>query len=241
MNKTERNMPSVIIFISIILIIAVGGYFLISNNEGISFTEDKNEVKSIKIEEDKDYIYFTNEEALSKRESLNYKDIVININSDDAKKLADELNKNMSSIRNNYSKISEQSDLNVPKELLQDDVYEAKMIDYEVIKADKYLTLQVNNYLYRFEEGALESNLKYYVFDLENGELLSNKDILIKENISDQQVRSKIRSSISNDDTVDIDATLAGEYYLTINSNNKVVVNVLVKTSESDYMIDIEM
>ena len=241
MNKEEKNLGSILIFIFVIALIAFGGYYLINNNEEVKLDDNTNEKKSIKIDEDKDYIYFTNEESLSKKESLIYKDINININTDDAKKLQDELNNNMKNIKGEVSKISDQKELNISADLLQDDIYEAKMIDYEEIKSDKYITLSVNTYTYKYDEGAINSNLKFYVFDILDGKLLTNRDILSKENISDQQVRTKIRDYIKNDDSVDIDATLARDYTLTVSKDNKIIINTIVKSLDNEYMIDIEM
>ena len=241
MNKEDKNIGSVIIFLLVIIAIIFGGYYLINNNEEVKLDGSESEKKSIKIEEDKDYIYFTNEESLSKKESLTYKDINININNEEVKKLQNELNSNMNNIKGDVTKISDQKDIDVNADLLQDDIYEAKMIDYEIIKSEKYITLSVNTYTYKYGEGAMDSHLKYYVFDINEGKLLSNRDILAKEGITDQQVRTKIRNYIANDDSVDIDATLASDYYLTINKDNKVVINTVVKSLDNEYAIDIEM
>jgi len=241
MNREEKNIGSIIIFIVIILVIAFGGYYLINNKTEENEVIEDNQSTSIKIDDSKDYIYFTNEESLSKHESLNYKDINININSDDAKKLQDELNNQMNEIKNNVIKISDNKELNISSDLLQDDIYEAEMIDYVVTLSDNYLSLEVNNYIYRFGEGAIDSFIKYYVFDLSSGNLLSNRDILSKENISDQQIRSTIREYVSDDESVDIDATLASDYSITVSAENKIIINATIKTSDGEYIVNIEM
>ncbi len=241
MNKEEKNFGSFLIFIIIIVLIIVGGYFLINNKKKeVNVNNNSNEQtkNNIKIDENKDYIYFSNEKLLSDELELKYKDINININSNDAKKLQDDLNANMNNIRDKVVKASNM-DLNIPKEIIVDDIYSAEMIDYNYNITTKYLSLEVNSYKYVVEERASNAVLSYYVFDLDNGKLLSNHDILSNEKISEQDIRSKIRREISNDENVDIDATLNGEYELSFDKSGKLVINTIVKTSEGNYTVNI--
>ena len=61
MNKEERNVGSIILFIIILLIIAIGGFFAIKkiNDKENDKPNDPVEVKSIKKDNDKDFVYFT--------------------------------------------------------------------------------------------------------------------------------------------------------------------------------------
>ena len=69
------------------------------------------------------------------------------------------------------------------------------------------------------------------------------KKNIIKNPLEDFQLLQLNDNSyyIANDDSVDIDATLASDYYLTINKDNKVVINTVVKSLDNEYAIDIEM
>ena len=62
-----------------------------------------------------------------------------------------------------------------------------------------------------------------------------------KENITDQQIRTKIRNYINNDENVDIDVTLNNPYYLTINKNGSIRLNFLVNRDNINYNVSIEM
>ena len=243
MNKYERNIGSVVIFIIILLVIGVGGYFLITNlpKKDNNTNNNTNETKSIKKEIDKDYVYFINEEFLNKKYELKYKDIVININSDDATKVEKELNDQMASIKNNVTKVSDVEGLDTTNLDEADDIYEAEMVDYEVVETDKYISITANDYIFKLETEAVNSKLTYYVFDLQNGKLLSNRDILNKEGKTDQEIRSKIREYVSGDENVDIDATLNHEYNLSISKTGKIVINTTVKTNGLDYSVSIEI
>ena len=241
MNKEEKNLGSIILFIIILLIIGVGGYFIISkiNNKEDNINEPV-EIKSIKKDESKDFVYFINEQVLSEHNELTYKDIVININTEDATKVENNLNNQMASIKNNVTKISE-TDIDTTNMVLEDDIYEAEMIDYDIVQTSNYLSISVNNYVYRLETEATNSKLEYYVFDLATGKLLSNRDILTKEEKTDLDIRTKIREYISNDEEVDIDATLNQEYSLSISKRGKIIINTVVKTDTLNYNVSIEM
>lgn len=241
MNRTEKNAGSIILFIIILLSISVGGYFIINKlNNKDEQKEQVVEIKSIKKDDSKDFVYFTNEQILSEKNELKYKDINININSEDATNLEKKLNDRTSEIKNNVTKISE-TNIDTTDIIMNDDIYEAEMIDYEIVTTTNYLSITVNNYIYKLETEAMNSKLEYYVFDLSTGKILSNRDILNKENKTDQDIRTKIREYVSNDEDVDIDATLNQEYSLSISKSGKIIINTVVKTSSLNYNVNIEM
>ena len=126
MNKEERNIGSIILFIIILLVIGIGGYFAISK---LGNKDDKKEevveIKSIKKDDSKDFVYFTNEQILSEKNELEYKDINININSEDATNLEKKLNDRTSEIKNNVTKISE-ANIDTTDIIMNDDIYEAE-------------------------------------------------------------------------------------------------------------------
>ena len=242
MNRVEKNASSIIIFFMILLLITIGGYFAIKKIT----TKDNNqnntgnvEVKSIKKDDSKDFVYFINEEVLSEKKELKYKDIVININSEDASRIEKELNDKMKSIKNNKTVVSDSSSTSKGK--VEERIEEAEMIDYIIATSTDYLSITVNDYIYKDETEAINSKLNYYVFDLSTGKLLTNRDILNKENKTDQEIRAKIRDYIKNDEGVDIDATLNQEYSLSISDSGKIIINTIVKTGIIDYSVSIEM
>ena len=246
MSNVERNTGSIILFFVILLVIGVGGYFVIknvTNKHGDNNNNNNNtnvEVKSIKKDDNKDFVYFVNEDVLSLPNDLKYKDIVININDDDASKLEKELNDKMASIKNNVTRIKD-ANVDTTNMVLEDDIYEAEMIDYTIATSSDYLSITVNNYIYRLETEATDAKLSYYVFDLSTGKLLTNRDILNKEGKTDQDIRAKIRDYVKNDEGVDIDATLNQEYSLSISDTGKIIINTVVKTGSVDYSVSIEM
>ena len=244
MNRVERNASSILIFTLILLVITIGGYFAIKKITNKNNNQNNNNqnviIKSIKKDDNKDFVYYINESVLSAKKELKYKDIVININSDDASKVEKELNDKMASIKNNVTKIKD-ANIDTSNMVLEDDIYEAEMIDYITSITSDYLSITVNNYIYNLQEEATNAKLAYYVFDLSTGKLLTNRDILNKENKTDQDIRAKIREYVKNDEGVDIDATLNQEYHLSIADNGRVIINTIVKTNNIDYSVSIEI
>jgi flagellar basal body-associated protein FliL len=242
MDNKEKNVSSIIAFALVVLIIAFGGYYLVtkyhySKSDSKEYVNESTH-EDIRIDPNKDYIYFNNETVVSENLNIVYKDITININNDDAKKIETNLNNNMTNVRNSVVKI----DLDKKGEYeTEDDVYSANVIEYNVFKSSKYLSLIASKYSYTVLNGNSVKDNEYYVFDLSNGSILNNNDIMKKENVTDQAIRSKIRGYISNDTEADIDATLNNPYYLTIANNGNVVINFVVKTNSLNYNVSIEM
>ena len=233
MNREDSNTPSIIVFVTIIAILLGGGFYLITHKD--IYLKDKEEVKveekkSIKIIEDSDYIYYSNLETIDEHNSLEYKTININIDSIDAKELQETLNNNMSAIRDS---------------LIRDEngnVVSCDMISYDYNVTSKYVSLNVTTFSYlQNEEQLTKSIVNHYVFDIETGKILNTRDILKKENLTDQEIRVKIRDYIKDDAEVDIDATLNSEYSLSISKDEKVVINTVVKNANMDYNVSIEM
>ena len=233
MNREDSNTPSIIVFVTIIAILLGGGFYLITHKD--IYLKDREEVKveekkSIKILEDSDYIYYSNLETIDEHNSLEYKTININIDSVDAKELQETLNNNMSTIRDS---------------LIRDEngnVVSCDMISYDYNVTSKYVSLNVTTFSYlQNEEQLTKSIVNHYVFDIETGKILNTRDILKKENLTDQEIRVKIRDYIKDDAEVDIDATLNSEYSLSISKDEKVVINTVVKNANMDYNVSIEM
>lgn len=233
MNREDSNTPSIIVFVTIIAILLGGGFYLITHKD--IYLKDKEEVKveekkSIKILEDSDYIYYSNLETIDEHNSLEYKTININIDSVDAKELQETLNNNMSAIRDS---------------LIRDEngnVVSCDMISYDYNVTSKYVSLNVTTFSYlQNEEQLTKSIVNHYVFDIETGKILNTRDILKKENLTDQEIRVKIRDYVKDDAEVDIDATLNSEYSLSISKDEKVVINTVVKNANMDYNVSIEM
>ena len=72
MEENFKSKLGFVFFIFIILFLAIGGYFF------MEYT--LNKVVNYKIDDTKDFIYFTNESTISEGAGIYYKDVVINLN-----------------------------------------------------------------------------------------------------------------------------------------------------------------
>ena len=245
MERFDRNNKTLILFLLVLTAIIVGGFFLIrylKENKNVDHNTTSNAQRVSKIDKDKDYIYFNNVNEICEEWTLSFKDIVFNFEGN--KELQDKLNDNMDKVRKSIKKVSENKDLvNVTDDETtnEDDIFSVDMIDYDVIESNNYISLIVSSYNYNYNEGVSDKEYNYYVFDLSNGKQIDNKEIIKKEKITDQKVRSKIRDYINGDEEVDIDVTLNNPYYLTIAKNGNVVINFVVKSNNLNYNVSIEM
>jgi flagellar basal body-associated protein FliL len=246
MDNSLKNKSSIAIFVIILLLIAGGGYYLINyvsfdkKQDSKEYTNDAT-IKCAKLLENQDYVYYTDEDVLSKSLDLIYYHININLDTDDAQNLSTKLNQNMDAIKSDVTKISTS---NVDKASLiynQDDIYQAKMINYDYWTTSKYLNIVVSNYTFDATTEDANKDFNYYVFSLTSGKLLTNHDLLVNEDLTEQDVITKIRSYFADDTTIDIDKIMNDPYYLSIAKNGNIVINLIVTSTDFNYNISIEM
>ena len=232
MDKIDKNGTTIFLFILILLIIIGGGIYLIKNNNKSKDNKEfknNNEKKIInKVNKDKDYIYFINEDILSEEEELIFKDIVINIESEDAKKVETDLNNRIKKYKDDIEKEDEE-------------IIDMTSIDYETTISKKYLSLIARTYKYTNSEEKENIDNDYYVFDLYSGKLLDNDTIIKKESIDENKIKEKIKEYIKGDEDININKTLNNDYYLTIGKNGKVNINFVVNSNDINYNVSIEM
>ena len=178
-DKIDKNGTAIFFFIIVLLVIIVGGYLLVKNRVLDRVIEEDNTYEFVKskidkIDKQKDYIYFNNEDVVSEEEDIVFKDIVFNFDSKDALKLAKELNDDMDDYKDTL-------------ELDNEECVKVTAVDYEVIESNKYITLIVNKYNYTLEDEKDSDEISYYVIDLYSGNILSNSDIMKNEGIEEKE------------------------------------------------------
>ena len=109
MNDVEKNKTSLIIFIALVVLIVVGGFLLIiyHHNEKKNANSSKD-YNAIKVDKDKDFIYFPSAKVVSTELGIIYQDIAINLDSQDATKVSESLNKLLQENAKSVKLISEQ-------------------------------------------------------------------------------------------------------------------------------------
>lgn len=236
---TDRQNSKLTFFIFILVIIGliVLGYFLIKKPDISEKILDDTE--TLEIDKTKNIVYYDNVDVISSEAQLEYKDIHINLNSDDAKELETKLNNNMNKIRGKYTKLEDNSNQEIINEA--DGIAEAQIIDYNTFNSTNYVTIEVNEYEFLASAMTFDNKLTYYCLDKRSGKLLTNQIIMKQENLSADTIRTKIYDHIKDNDEIDIDVTMNNPYTLYYNEYGKVKANIIVKIGDINYNDNVEI
>lgn len=236
---TDRQNSKLTFFIFILVIIGliVLGYFLIKKPDISEKILDDTE--TLEIDKTKNIVYYDNVDVISSEAQLEYKDIHINLNSDDAKELEAKLNNNMNKIRGKYTKLEDNSNQEIINEA--DGIAQAKIIDYNTFNSTNYVTIEVNEYEFLASAMSFDNKLTYYCLDKRNGKLLTNQIIMKQENLSADTIRTKIYDHIKDNNEIDIDVTMNNPYTLYYNEYGKVKANIIVKIGDINYNDNVEI
>ncbi len=236
---TDRQNSKLTFFIFILVIIGliVLGYFLIKKPDISEKILDDTE--TLEIDKTKNIVYYDNIDVISSEAQLEYKDIHINLNSDDARELETKLNNNMNKIRGKYTKLEDNSNQEIINEA--DGIAQAQIIDYNTFNSTNYVTIEVNEYEFLASAMTFDNKLTYYCLDKRSGKLLTNQIIMKQENLSADTIRTKIYDHIKDNDEIDIDVTMNNPYTLYYNEYGKVKANIIVKIGDINYNDNVEI
>lgn len=242
----EENLKSKLGFFLFLLTIfglLIGGYFFTK----YYLKEDNNDTTQIKenykIDNDKDFIYYINEDTISENAEIYYKDVVINLNTQTG--LSESLEKENKMYKNNIKYISDEKFLN--NEIItynNDNIYSVTFRIYKDYEFGKYISLVANDYDYSCLTGVTFNNVKAYVFNTLDGSKLTDDDLLNMYSLNIDKIKEKVneylktKQSIINDiEVIKIDETLDNLNLngLYINEYGKLVISYLVKTTQTDY------
>lgn len=246
MDEALRNKLGFWFFFVFVIFIAVGGYFFtqyVINMDTNEYKNNSGKISDIKIDKNKDYIFYENEKLISEHKEIIYKDVVINLKNHEI--LNETLKKENQIYKNSIQYISKQkediSDIIVYN---NDDLYALNFREYKTYQFDKYLSLVINDYNYTCFDDTTFKKTKSYVFDIQNGSMLEEKDILKKYNLNMDSIKDKIRNHlkesqviVDEEELIKIDETLKSldNYSLYINEYGRLYISYLVKTTEVDY------
>ncbi len=238
-----------IFFFLVVLMVAVGSILIYINKTKSNHSEaDEVEIvdsEKIKLDKEKDFVYYTLEEKVSDNLDFVYKKANINIKGSDAQKVNEELDKLYEEA---LKSVKKSNDSNICEN--ESDIYSANVIDYILYK-EEYISLLVEENSYTCTEDIQEPNHVYaYVFDARNGDLISSNELLEKYNLTYTQVLEKLeqhlKAQYENNTDIQINKTLNElkeneNYILYISDNKKLVMKYIVKTTSVDYNDVIEL
>lgn len=205
-NKT-RNIIMSLLFLAFVIALVIGGYVYVKD---LSSKEDKKlpsknnaEIIDYRIDKEKEYIYFENEEIISIDPELTYSDVVLNVEGADI--INSSLKTEMDSMRKSVVKLDE-TNKDETKTILYEDteVYSAIERNYITYKSRNYYSLVINDIDFNCYTDFLTKSLKSYVIDTKNGSILTNEEILKKYKISENDVIDRVESRIDeNQNTIE--------------------------------------
>lgn len=249
MDQIDKSRTAIIVFIAIIILIAVGGYLLVTSDKESESNKKTENYDKIKVDKNQDFVYYTDREIVSSELEIIYQKININVNSEDAKRISTEINSKVDSLKNSITKISE-TEIPEDKELLYnvDDIYSADLQEYNYYQYKNYLIIKVDNYTYDCFGTFGAHDIKYYILNLKNGQELSASQLKEIYNIDDEEIKNKIDNHIyeinkeTNNNVINVSETIANadnNYVLYISQNGDLMANIVVITNEINYNEDI--
>lgn len=250
MNETRSNTIGSILFVLLILVLAVGGYFFTKSitieKEESKLTTDKATISDeYKLDKEQDFIYYSNEKFISMEPDITYKDVIINLTT--AETINKSLKQELDVIRNSVKYIKD-NELDPNREVMyNDEIYSASERNYETFAYKEYISLLVKDYEFNCYDGSLLSKLRSYVFDVTTGKMLLANDLLDKYNTNMDRVKSTVRDYLTKNQTyeeeieiINIEETIAGldnpdNYAIYIDKYGDLYISYIVKTSQVDY------
>ncbi len=241
---TFKNKAAFIMFVVILLIFIVGGYFGMNyfiNMEDSENDIEQNIVESVdyRIDKTKDYIYLTDTDIIVSGMNITFAKININLSS--AKDLEERINNEV----NSFSSTVVKSDtVEIPEETVTfpnpEGVYSVSYKDYEIIEFDSYITLIDKNFDYNIINYSTATGLEVNIFDKNTGNLVNESEILnlkgnTLENVK-EAVKSKLNTLNIDGAGINIDETINNfDYGVYLNKIGDLEVIYLVKSTNQNY------
>lgn len=257
MQENDNNYLGFgLFFFLIVLIILVCSMLLflnVRNKNQEKIVTDTNEVvisDKNKKDKSKDFIYFVDEETMSEELNLIYKVPVINLNSEDANRINDEIKSYAREIKGTLEK----GDPSKCYYEEPNDIFKTDYLDYAVYTYQEYVTLLIRESNYSCQNGfSSSSKVKAYTFDVLSGHLLSMDTLLSKYDMTLTKVLEQIRNNLNNEQTIvdgipniKIEETINDlkpqeTYVIYIDEYGDLILNYVVKTTSLDYNDTITM
>lgn len=258
--ENTKNKIGIILFLIILLIFVVGGYFAmqyLSDDKNLNKDSKNNESIDLRVDKSKDYVYYENSKDIIAGEEIVKEDVVFNFK--DLTDVNNELKKENEEI---FNSIKYTKDMDLPKtddkgnEISYNEndegIYSLNYREYVDYKYSNYVSLVVEDYSYNIEKGAVPLGLKSYIVDINTGKIITEEELLTKYEITKDIIKSKVKERLENTQTladedtvaaIDIEETLNNldTYAIYINKNGKLEITFVVKSSQNNYNDNVEL
>ena len=234
----KSNQIKVYIFIIIVLVFIFGGFYLMKKSESLknevnqTISEEKD--TDIRIDETKEYIYFTNLNVIESELDIEYKDIIINF--EDKENIQNEINTE----NKEFSESVKYDESN--EKAIYNHLVSAKFNKFDIFYYSNYISIVKNTYSFDYENLVTFIQSKAYVFDKKTGKLFNNDELLSIFNINKDDIKGVITTYLNDqnlitDNPINVDETInnISNYELYVDKLGRLVVTILVKAEQSNY------
>lgn len=249
-----KNKIGVIFLIIVLLLFIVGGYFfmeyMLKTPNKTKSTRKDQEITDIRINKKKDYIYFENTTEIIN--DIFKQDVIFNIKG--LENYNNTLHNELEELSKNEVKVTNEE---IPEGITcENDLYSFTYRDYDLIEYGDYKSLIIKDYAYNCVNSSIPKNVKSYVIDIKNGNIISNDELLKKYNVSEESIIEQVKKRLEDTQIldeevqiIDIDGTLnevkSGTYginkALSVSKNGKLMINFIVKSNKINYNDSIEL
>ena len=174
----RKNIFGLILFGIILLLFIVGGYFFMDYmlNDYQEKPKEENEsiteLKEIRLDSTKEYIYFENSEEFLPEEEIYKEDVIINIKG--FENINEELKAEM---KNFYQDVTYIKDIELTEDAIctnnEKGIYSFSNREYVTNEYDNYISLVITDYDYNCIDGNVAQNIKSYVISKEDGKQIT--------------------------------------------------------------------
>ena len=245
--ENKKNKISFVIFLIILFIFAVGGYFAMRYLTDDKKTPIENKIFTKKdpdyrIDSEKDYIYYDNATRVIEEYEIDYQDVHINLEC--ARDITNTLNQEETAFRNSIKYVK---DVEIPSDTTYEEnengIYSLKYREYASYAYKDYISLVVQDNSFDVINITAPENIKAYTFDKKENKILSENDLLEKYDTTMDKIKDKIKTKLNAEQqTVDdmplinVDKTLSNlNYALYINKIGKLEINYIVNSTKQNY------
>lgn len=259
MQEESNGYVGFACFFLFILAIVVVGTFLIYQDkkekleEQVIYTEqDGNDKK--KIDKSKEFIYYIDDTLLSESLSIGYKYPIINLESEDARIVTQELKDLINNKKSSFVNMSSK-----PNEVIcnfgsNETIYKAEIVDFGIFSYREYVSLVVYFTTYSCESGISNIyGMQSYTFNILSGEKVATEELFHQFGTGISEAFSFIREELNKNQTyVDGNPTIKIEetmnslkendtYILYVDEDGKLILKYIVKTNAVDYNDNISL
>lgn len=251
--EERKNVFGIVLLVIVLLSFVFGGYFLMNYIINLPL-EEKSDIKKevvadLRINKNKDYIYFDNTTEVI--EEVYHEDVIINIEG------YEEVNNTLHNELNALGDITKITTEEIPEDVTcEGDIYSFKYREYEVVEYNDYLSLVIIDKEYNCVVGTVPLNIKSIIIDKKSGVSFTQEEILNKYNITDEVIISKVTKRLEDTqimvedvEVIDLNATInelkesgyGVKKAISMNKYGKIMLNYIVKSNKINYNDSIEL